>query len=86
MFRIDVLQNQWLMLALIAGSALILGVALVHLAMARPRQAQGDPTTPRGRLATLAAAMPWLLIVTFAGLAAFVVIYTFVMAGYPPNW
>jgi hypothetical protein len=82
MFGIDVLQNQWLILSLGAGLALVLAVALYYLAMWRPRP--GEPAAPGSGRAT--GFFPRLLALVYAFVLVFALIYTWFMIRHPPNW
>ena len=80
MFRLDVLQNQWLFVALAGGLALVLGVALFCLAIWRERPQEPEASRPRRRV------VPALLILAYVFAAIFVIVYTLIMARHPPNW
>jgi hypothetical protein len=91
MFNLNVLQNQWLMLALIGGTALMFTLLLAYPAIWRPRKEPSEdtaqePTQPLSVLAWLRSFMPWILIVVYAAAAVYVVIYTWMAAVNPPNW
>ena len=75
MFRLDILQNQWLLAAMAAGLALTLAIALAYLALWRPR---GGPRRPRG--------LPWIVVIVLAATAAFAVAYVVRAAVNPPTW
>lgn len=82
MFRLEVLQNRWLMLVLLGGLVLVLGAVLAYLAMWR-REDRGDAATGLGGGH---GRMPLVLILTGLGLGLFGVIYTMAMIFYPPQW
>ena len=90
MFRLEVLQNRWLMQVLLGGLVLVQGVVLVYLAMWR-REDRGaaavgpvDSTgSPQGEGHGRA---PLVLILTGVGLGLFGAIYTVAMIFYPPKW
>jgi hypothetical protein len=77
MLHLNVLQNQWIMLALVMGAVLILALALWLVAYWRPR----DGETARHR-----SPVPWILILTFAFCIIYVIVYTLMLAANPPNW
>ena len=85
MLRFDVLQDQWLILALVGGSALVLAVVLSYLALWRGRggaeESEADTPAPaeHGR-------MPWILILIYAATVVFAIIYVLARAVEPPNW
>ena len=83
MLNLDVLQNRWLILALSGGVVLVLGTILACLALWRPRE---EETAESPRSAPFTARLPWFLLLTFAGLAAWAIIYVLVQAMNPPNW
>ena len=87
MFRTDVLQNQWLMLALIGGLALVVAMALAYLALWRPRDgaagesgSQGGPAPARPRWI-----IPWIIILAFVFAVIFILAYTWMAVFNPPN-
>lgn len=88
MFRLDVLQNQWLMLAMGGGLILILGFVLACMAFWKPRQAIVDEqaTAAMPRREWLRSFMPWLLIVAYAFILVYAVVYTIMQILNPPNW
>ncbi|MCY2928971.1 MAG: hypothetical protein NTV86_05655 [Planctomycetota bacterium] len=75
MFRLDILQNQWLLVAMALGLALVLAISLAFLAIWRPR---GGAPPPR--------AVPWIVVVVLAATAAFAVTYVALAAVNPPTW
>jgi len=92
MLRFAVLQNQWLMLAIGGGLAMILLMFLFYAALWRPRPRGGQsPEVERATHAPtlrgwLTNRLPWLLIVVFSGMIAWGVLYTLMAASKPPNW
>ena len=87
MFRLDVLQNQWLLLALGVGLVLVLCVGLFYLTLWKPRL---DPLVASSAkppvLKWIASFLPALLIVVYASIVVFIVVYTLAMVRHPPNW
>ena len=75
---IDVLQNQWIILALIGGTVLVLYMVLGYLTMWHPR-AEPAGGEPRG-------AVPWVIIFTLVAMVIFMLIYVAARSSYPPNW
>ncbi len=71
MFRIDLLQNQWLWASLAIGLVLVLATALAYLAWWR------SPKPSR---------VPWILGLTYIALVIFTVAYTLWKSVRPPNW
>jgi hypothetical protein len=90
MLRLDVLQSQWLILALVGGSALVLVFVLAYLAAWRAREpgrgggGEGDAADAARRCAGHGP-IPWVLVVLAAALAIYMVVYVFMAAGNPPN-
>ncbi len=81
MIGLNVLQNQWLILALFGGSATVLAVFLCYLAGWRPRQG----TDQAGNRSPVAWT-PWGLIVVYALTVAFGLAFVVMVALNPPNW
>ena len=85
MSRLDVLQDQWLILTLLGGLTLVLGVVLAYMAMWR-RDAQQASAAQTGDAAAGSHRMPLVLLVIFVALGIFAVAYTVSKALNPPNW
>jgi|WetSurMetagenome_2_1015567.scaffolds.fasta_scaffold401748_3 hypothetical protein len=83
MFQLYVMQNQWLMLALIGGTALLLVFLLGYPALWRPREPMAEKTPEKQ---SLLAFMPWILVVLYGVTIVYAVVYVIRMAGHPPNW
>ena len=82
MMRLDVLQAQWLWLALLGGSALVLAIVLAYLAIWRTgRNGDGRAVTPSGSGKT-----PWVLILVYVATLVFALGYVIMRAVVPPNW
>ncbi|MBE3070152.1 MAG: hypothetical protein IMZ66_07930 [Planctomycetes bacterium] len=86
MFRLDVLQNEWLLLALAGGTVLVLLVVLAYLALWRPREREAPAAGDAGEHEPGRAPVPWVLILVYAAVAVYVVVYTFSKVRNPPNW
>jgi large-conductance mechanosensitive channel len=91
MFELHVMQNQWLMLALIGGTALMLTLLLAYPAIWRRRDIESMKETTReadkqGFFAWLNSFMPWILSVIYIATIVFMVVYIIRRAAYPPNW
>ena len=84
MLNLNLLQNRWVLLALAGGVVLVLAMVLACLAIWRPREEPppGEARPP----ARFSARVPWFLLLTIAGIAAYAVIYVLVQAMNPPNW
>jgi heme A synthase len=78
MFRLDVLQNQWLIVAMAGGTALILVIVLAYLAVWRGARGGTDGDRPRR--------MPWVLILLYAVTIVYAIIYVAMAALDPPTW
>jgi hypothetical protein len=82
MLHLDVLQNQWVILALFGGLAGALVITLAYLAFWRVSEppAEGSPAArPQGRV-------PWVLIVLYAVIVVYAVGYLVMKAMNPPTW
>ncbi len=80
MLRLDVLQSQWIVAAIMGGIVLALVTALAYLTFWQPRRrADAEETSASGR-------MPLVLVLTYVVMALFIVAYTAFLAFRPPNW
>jgi len=90
MFQIDVLQNQWLILALLGGFAAVLLVTLMYIAIWQRRSAhQEQHVKPDEQTAQARGArkkVPWILIVVYIVMLAYLIVYTINVMLNPPNW
>jgi hypothetical protein len=75
MFRLDVLQNQWLIFTLAGGAAILFATILLFVALWRPRD-----EAPRRPF------MPWLIILLFGGTLLFAAVYVGRAILRTPNW
>jgi len=84
MLHYEVLRGQWLLAALGGGLVLILAAVATYLALWRPRSTPGGEKRP----ATLSFlnALPAVLILTFVGIALFMLVYFTGKIASPPNW
>ncbi len=79
MFRLDVLQDQWLILALGGGVVLVLTVIVAYLGYWRtPTKEEGAPDGH--------GPVPWVLILLYAAIPVFAIVYLLFRAACPPNW
>jgi len=79
MLRFDILQNQWLILALGGGAALVLAVVLSYLGFWRGSGHADATPAGHGRL-------PWILILVYVATFVFAIAYVLARAVEPPNW
>jgi hypothetical protein len=90
MFRIDVLQNQWMVAALIGGTAFLLVFILWYAAQWRPRRT--DSAQPRaeyevnGESASGKASLPGIIIFIYVGTVICAIAYVIARSFNPPNW
>jgi uncharacterized iron-regulated membrane protein len=84
MLQYSVVQNQWLILALFGGFALVLVSVLGYLALWRRRRPEAEGAAPFGRW--LRSYLPWVLVVTYAATLVYAVVYVVLRAANPPNW
>jgi len=71
--RLDILQNQWLALALVGGCVFVLAIVLVCVETWRT----GHRTPGR---------IPWFMILVYAATAIFAAVYVTLRTLTPPNW
>lgn len=91
MFNLYVLQNQWIIIALLCGVALMLLFCLTYAAMWRPREAEKksetvEVTGPTSFGKAFLSVVPWVLVLLALGSAAFTVVMLALRASLPPNW
>jgi hypothetical protein len=82
MFNLNVLQNQWLILALMSGVIIMLGVAMTYLMMWRPRK---DGVEVISSLRSLFRLLPLILIILFVCILIYQITYVIIFAVNPPN-
>jgi hypothetical protein len=93
MLRYEVLRGQWLLATLGGGLILMLTTVATYLAIWRPRSGP-SPAPPEGSAKrenctfamTFLQALPVVLLLTYVGIAIFMVIYFADMIVSPPNW
>ena len=83
MLRLDVLQNQWLIFALIGGTGFLFAVILLFTALWRPREEEeaADGAGPARR-----SFMPWVIVLLIGATAVFMAVYMLRATLRPPNW
>ena len=88
MLHYEILRGQWLFAAMGAGVVLILATVATYLAIWRPRDAALRPENGKKSAAffSFLDAMPAVLILTFAGIAVFMLAYFIGKIASPPNW
>jgi len=79
MLQLDVLQNQWVILAIGGGLALALVLVLVYMAFWR-NLAGGDAEAAQPRR------IPWFLILLYAAILVFGISYMVFNIRNPPTW
>jgi H+/Cl- antiporter ClcA len=84
MLHLDVLQNQWLILALVGGAAVLFAVILLFTALWRPREE--EESAAEGTEPVRRPFMPWLIILLFGATAVFMAVYVLRATLRPPNW
>lgn len=91
MLYLYVLQNQWLVIALLCGVALVLVTALTYQALWLPRGIEKESERikvrgPASFLHWLRSFIPWVIILLFAACIAFTLLEIGWNHGIPPNW
>ena len=83
MLRLDVLQNQWLIFALVGGAAIVFAMILLFTALWQPRE---EEEAAEGAAPARRCFMPWVIILIFGATAAFMAAYALRAILRPPNW
>jgi len=91
MFRLEVLQHQWVMLMLFSGTALVLAACLAYMMIWRPRKDDAQAVAESGYegVSTLRwyfSFMPWILTLVFSSVFVFAIVYAVISIKHPPNW
>jgi len=85
MYRLEILQTQWVILSLAGGILTLLLILLAYMGMWRPRENEGL-TEPQGTWRDAWRYMPWFLIFSFIATGLYNLIYVIIVSMYPPNW
>ena len=87
MLNLDVLQNQWLILAMFGGLAGALVLVLAYLAFWRVGGTSGG-AAPEATAAEKSGRgrVPWVLIVLYAAVVVYAVAYVAMKVMNPPTW
>ena len=91
MYHIEILQNQWLIEALIGGAALMLGFTLWYVSGWRPRRLENGKRTQSGYEVNGDAGpgnspLPGIIAFIYGGTVICAVAYLIAKALNPPNW
>ena len=88
MLELNVLQTQWLMMALAGGIVVTLAIIMSYFAIWQPRH--GRAAAPRAHhgpaWSRWFADIPWILIFVFVAGILFIIAYTIDKSIHPPNW
>jgi hypothetical protein len=83
MLNLNVLQAQWVILALLGGAALALAVFLYYLTSGRSEK---DKEVGPSTFLPTCYRIPWILILLFVITAIYAIIYVYQRSSRPPNW
>jgi heme/copper-type cytochrome/quinol oxidase subunit 2 len=91
MLNLYVLQNQWIVITLLAGVALMLLFCLTYSAMWRPRGEEEKSQSIKvkgmtGFLESFLSVVPWVIILLVLASASFTVATLVAKSCRPPNW
>ena len=91
-FNLYVQQNQWIVVTLLAGGALMLLTCLTYLAMWRPREEESKRESeihvqgPISFFQWVLTFMPWPLVLIIVGTLVYGVAHTVMAMTQLPNW
>ena len=80
-----VTQTQTIVVAMLVGLGLALLIVLTHMMLWRPRHRESDAPPPES-WREVWHYMPWALVLTLLGIAAYLATATILAAIHPPNW
>ena len=91
MLYLYVLQNKWIVTALLSGAALTLLLCLTYQALWTPRGTEGRSEVIkvkdiRSFFAWVTSFVPWVLILVILAAVSFTIVKVLESAAVPPNW
>jgi hypothetical protein len=88
MFNLNVLQAQWVILAMLGGAVLALAVFLYYLTPGRAedKKTASEQTDAEYVERSSHRRVPWILILLFVITAIYSLIYVYQRSSRPPNW
>ena len=91
MLYLYVQQNQWIVITVLSGVALMLLFCLTYQAMWLPRGEEGKSQTVKVKdsasfFAWMKSFVPWVLIIFVLISVSFTILTVLSKAGRPPNW
>ena len=91
MLHLYVLQNQWIIMSLLVGVALVLAMCLTYQAMWLPRRIEEQSEEIKVKdvksfFIWLTRFLPWILVLVIVATTAFTILKVIENAQIPPNW
>ena len=86
MFNLNSLQNLEAMLAIASGVLLAIVIAMSYMMIWIPRNEEGQAAETRPSLRATWRSIPWVLVLSYAGIFGFGILYTLLKIKHPPNW
>lgn len=92
MVDFNILHSRWMALAILGGLVLLFSTVLTYYAIWRPRGDEGQHiatqkvTGPVSFVKWWVTFVPWILTLTYLGIATYGIWYVLARMAHPPNW
>lgn len=86
MVQLSILQNQWVILGITSGIALVFLIAISYMAIWHPRVNRKYWVTQDSAWRGAFGSIPWILLFTYAGIAVMAMLVLLHYSRHPANW
>ncbi len=86
MYQLNILQNQWAILAITAGISLMLIVVISYVTIWHPRVDRKYWVTEKSSWREALGNIPWVLLFTYGGILVMTIVVMLYYARHPANW